>query len=124
LQAVGPLPEHDMAFVHVDEVEPHARPLWHDLSPRSPARARDRRGHQPEVGRTIVGEDQETILLVVDRIFDIVPPRLNELRRLLRLVAAEKAALARHLARAGDEDEALALGELDVQLEALVVLLE
>src|SRR5207237_7054921 len=103
---------------------PHARPLRHDLSPRGPARARDRRGHQPEVGRPIVGEDQETILLVVDRIFDIVPPRLDELRRLLRLVAAEEAALAGHLARAGDEDEPLALGELHVQLEALVVLLE
>src|SRR5207248_2605582 len=45
LQAIRPLAEDDVTPVHVDEVEPHARTLRHNLGPRRAGRAGYGRGH-------------------------------------------------------------------------------
>src|SRR5437870_6201780 len=113
-----------MSPVHVDQVEPNAGALRHDFRPGRPARTRDGCGHQPEVARAVVGQNQETVFLVVDRILDVSAARLDHDQLTFRRVTAQEAALARHLAGARDQDEALALRWLDAQLEALVVLLE
>src|SRR5260370_15407661 len=55
---------------------------------------------------------------------DAVAPRFDQSRSAFGFVAAHVAALARDLARAREDDVALALGELDAELEALVVFLE
>src|SRR5450759_2725924 len=101
----------------------YKRQLGDHLCPGSAARAGHRRRHQPEVPRTVVGEDEKPIALVIDVVFDSVTPGLDELGLRLRLVAANEAALAGHLARAREDHIALALGLLDAQLEALVILL-
>src|SRR5258706_16360400 len=51
-------------------------------------------------------------------------PRFDQPRSTFGFVAAHVAALARDLARAREDDVALALGQLDAELEALVVFLE
>ena len=113
-----------MAAVDVGEVEPHPRAFRHDLGPRRSPRAVDRGGHQPEVGRSVVGEDQQSVLLVVDRVLDVVPPRFDQHGLRLGRIAGQEATLARDVAGGADEDVPLALRELDVDLETLVVLLE
>src|SRR5207302_6202213 len=120
LQAIRPLAEDDVTPVHVDEVEPHARALRHHLGPRRARRAGYGRGHEPEVEGAVIGEQEEALLLVVDRVLDVRPARLDQHRLGLGLVAAQIARLARDLARAGYEDVALALRKLDAELEALV----
>src|SRR5438309_10108595 len=105
LQPVRTLAEHYMVDMHVSGVEAHAMTLGHDLAPRLTARGVEWRGNQSEVARAVVGEDHEAIALVVDRVLHARPPRLDHHRLGVRLVRAQVAALARHLARAAEDHE-------------------
>ena len=61
---------------------------------------------------------------MVDRVLDARATGFDQHRLAIGLVAPQVTALAGHLARRGEDDEALALGQLDAELEAFVVLLE
>ena len=61
---------------------------------------------------------------MIGRILDALPARLDHLWRRARGIGVDKAALRRDLAGAAEDDVPLALGRLDAQLEALVVLLQ
>ena len=74
--------------------------------------------------RPVIGQDQEAVFLVVDRILDTLATGLYEDRLAGRVVAAEVPTFARELARAREDDVALALRQLDAELETLVILLE
>src|SRR4029077_5605680 len=102
--------------MHIHPVEAHARTLRNDLRPRLAARPRHRRRYESEVARAVIGQDQEALLLVVARILDPVAAGFDEHGLGPRLVAAQVAALAGHLARAREDDVALALGQLHVEL--------
>src|SRR5437879_12387688 len=84
----------------------------------------DGRRNELEVVCAVVREDQEPILLVVDGVFDRMASSFEQHGRAVGLVAAQASTFARDLARARDDDVALALGQLNAELESLVVLLE
>src|SRR5438552_3959914 len=80
LQAVGALADHHVALMDVDEVDPDTRSRRDDLRPRPATGVRGRSCHQPEVRGAVIGDDQEAVLLVIDRVLDVCAAPFDQLR--------------------------------------------
>ena len=81
------------------------------------------RAHHFEVGRVEVGEDDEPVAPMVQPVLDVGPALGHELRHPERIGGRQDEDIGRRVGLVGDDDVALAAGELQPDVEALVGLL-
>ena len=81
-------------------------------------------GHYSEVLCIEVGEDQELVAPVVDRIVDLLGARAGDHGLALRVVGGNQQDLGERLAATVDDDPLAAAAQFDVDVEAFVGLLE
>ena len=114
------LVDHEMSPERVGRVQLDLGPMRQDLGPVLARRARHRRAHQPEVGRAVVGGDEEPVAVVAHRVLDAGAARLDGPERLVRPVGAGETHLGRRVAGDLEQQERAAPRAGHVHEERLV----
>ena len=104
-QSFFPLPNDEVVLEHFNIFEQDVIPMRNDFLPIEVSRFVDRRFHQPEIFGIPVGHDVKFILKVLDGIFMITLPWIEDLKCAIRSISFQEAIFTGKCAAGDDKNK-------------------
>ena len=120
----GSFDDRDMPGEDLDAFQSHVGAMRDHLDPVARLRSGDRRPHQAEVDRLVVGQHVEVVAVVFDRVLDPGPARLDQAKLAGRPMGIQEPDLRGRVAFQVQHQVALALGLVQVDEEGVVGFIE